>query len=646
MLKKFGLEDSKPMKTPMSTETKLTRDEEGESVDNTKYRGMIGSVLYLTTSRPDIMFSVCLCACFQEDPKTSHLEAVKRIFQYIKGTTHLGLWYPKGSDIETIVYSDSDHAGDYVDRKTTSGVCTFMGCCLTSWFSKKQTILVISTTEAEYVSAKKACQQSLWMKQALVDYGVSDELGVKTGSCKVNAARQNLLLLGERQPSEPQPSSSTTPPSHEEQVTTVASQSQKTHTPRRAKRGRDTKIPQSSGPLKKVGDEVVYTGEDDRVVRAPLLLLAVCGPRCLDTTLEDADAQTRFETASKQSCDPPLSKVNTFGNGEDSMEHQDDLTDFVLPTPYDSPLSGGFLPWKRQRLFKIWRKSLDKENVSKQGRNFKTRSMFVEGDFDDTDDMVNEEMENVEGDTINAGGVVNTATTRVSAARASCEKLRKNDAFKDVEESARSTKILPTIDPKDKGKGIMQEPEKTSKNPRKAQIQMDEELAMRLHEEEKVELERMQEKELHKKKHLMLPLIAEFDDVQARMDADALLAARLQEEEREQFSIDEQARFLVEIIVERKRQDMVDLFRLVKERYEIISLEGYDRLLWGDLITLFESIHVLLMDTGVAIHMMVEKKYPLTQEMLSRMLNRRLEVDHESTMAFELIRFIKAQLEE
>ncbi|GKB18729.1 hypothetical protein Tco_0852652 [Tanacetum coccineum] len=83
-----------------------------------------------------------------------------------------GLWYPKGSDIETIVYADSDHAGDYVDHKSTSGVCMFMGCCLTSWFLKKQTTLSISTTEAEYVSAGKACQQALWMKQALVDYVV------------------------------------------------------------------------------------------------------------------------------------------------------------------------------------------------------------------------------------------------------------------------------------------------------------------------------------------------------------------------------------------------------------------------------------------------------------------------------------------
>ncbi|GKA97918.1 hypothetical protein Tco_0825812 [Tanacetum coccineum] len=131
---------------------------------------MIGSLLYLTASRPDIMFSVCLCARFQENPKTTHLEAVKR--RYIRGTSHLGLWYPKRTRIETIVYADSDHAGDYVDRKSTCGICTFMGCCLTYWFAKKQMALSIFTTEAEYVAAGKACQQALWMKQALIDYGI------------------------------------------------------------------------------------------------------------------------------------------------------------------------------------------------------------------------------------------------------------------------------------------------------------------------------------------------------------------------------------------------------------------------------------------------------------------------------------------
>ncbi|GJR63170.1 retrovirus-related pol polyprotein from transposon TNT 1-94 [Tanacetum coccineum] len=172
MLKKFGLEDSKPTKTPMSTEIKLTKDDEVDSVDSSKYRGIIGSLLYLTSSRTDIMFSVGLCARFQENPKTTHLEAVKRTFRDIRGTMHLGLRYPKGTKIETIVYAVSEHAGDYVDRNSTSGVCTFMGCCLTSWFAKKQTALAISMTEAEYVSAGKACQQAQWMKQALINYDI------------------------------------------------------------------------------------------------------------------------------------------------------------------------------------------------------------------------------------------------------------------------------------------------------------------------------------------------------------------------------------------------------------------------------------------------------------------------------------------
>ncbi|GKB17681.1 retrovirus-related pol polyprotein from transposon TNT 1-94 [Tanacetum coccineum] len=195
MLKKFGLEDSKPIKTPMSFETKLIRDEDGESVDDIKYHGMIGSLLYLMASRPDIMFSVCLCACFQEAPKTSHLEAVKRIFRYIKGTTHLGLWYPKGTGVETIVYADSDHTEDYVDRKSTSGVCTFMACCLISWFSKKQTALAISTTEAEYVSTRKACQQALWMKQAPVDYNIIlDDIPVLCDNKGAIDLSKNLIL--------------------------------------------------------------------------------------------------------------------------------------------------------------------------------------------------------------------------------------------------------------------------------------------------------------------------------------------------------------------------------------------------------------------------------------------------------------------
>ncbi|GJX34930.1 hypothetical protein Tco_0246487 [Tanacetum coccineum] len=130
----------------MSMKRVITLDKCSESIDSTKYKGMIGSLLYLTASRPDIMFSVCLCARFQEDPKVSHLEAVKRVFRHIKGTQHLGLWYRKDMGVNVLIYANSDHAGDVFDRKSTSGICTFVGSCLTSWFSKKQTSLTNSIT--------------------------------------------------------------------------------------------------------------------------------------------------------------------------------------------------------------------------------------------------------------------------------------------------------------------------------------------------------------------------------------------------------------------------------------------------------------------------------------------------------------------
>ncbi|GJU11389.1 putative ribonuclease H-like domain-containing protein, partial [Tanacetum coccineum] len=585
---------------------------------------------------------------------------------------------------------------------------------------------------------------------------------------------------GSGQPSKPQPPSSTAPPSHEEH---------------------------SSGPPKNVGDEVVYTREDDRVVRAATTATSL-------EAEQESGAQTMFETASKQSYDPTLSEVNTSGSGVDSMEHQDNLTDFVPPTPHDSPLSGGHTPGsdegrpnineliaictqlsnrvlaleqsmtaqdlvikklqkkvkrleKKQRartpgmnLFKIGtskRKSLDKENVSKQVRNMKTR--FEEGDFDDVDDMVDKEMENVEGDTVNASGAVNTATTRVSAASASVttvgvsistaeprtppttttkafkdedltiaqtlvqmisEKAKeKGVAFTDVEESDRPTTILPTIDPKDKGKGIMKEPENPPKNLRKAQIQMDEELANRIHEE-MVELERRQREIVAADEASKAAINQELNNIQAMIEADEQMAARLQSEEQEQFTIEEKSRMLVELIAERKRFFVAQRVaeqrskpptksqirnrmctylknqagynhnqlkrRMVKdsgkkddssqkqaessknrpraehvkesvkkqkleddaEKEELIAsldiiiranrssknyniftemCDDFDR----QDMRLFDScgVHVLLMDTGIDIHMMVERKYPLKQEMLSRMLNRRLEVDHE-----------------
>ena len=172
ILKKFKMEECKPIKTPMPTNGHLDLDETGKSIDQKLYRSMIGSLLYLTASRPDIMFSVCMCARFQANPKESHLSAVKRILRYLKHTPSIGLWYPKGASFVLLGYSDSDFAGCRVDRKSTSGGCHLLGRSLVSWCSKKQNSVALSTAEAEYIAAGACCAQILYMKQTLLDFGV------------------------------------------------------------------------------------------------------------------------------------------------------------------------------------------------------------------------------------------------------------------------------------------------------------------------------------------------------------------------------------------------------------------------------------------------------------------------------------------
>jgi hypothetical protein len=171
MLKKFGMKKAKHVKTPMSSNGHLDLNGEDKPVDQKLYRSMIGSLLYLCASRPDIILSVCMCARFQANPKDCHLVAVKRILRYLVHTQHLGLWYPKGSFFDLFSYSDSDYAGCKVDRKSTTGTCQFLGRSLVSWSSKKHNCVALSTAEAEYIAAGTCCAQLLWMKQTLRDFG-------------------------------------------------------------------------------------------------------------------------------------------------------------------------------------------------------------------------------------------------------------------------------------------------------------------------------------------------------------------------------------------------------------------------------------------------------------------------------------------
>nr|GEV99485.1 putative ribonuclease H-like domain-containing protein [Tanacetum cinerariifolium] len=170
ILNKFGYSDVKTASTPIETHKTLHKEEKEEDVDEHLYRSMIGSLMYITSSRPDIMFAVCACARFQVNPKISHLHAVKRIFRYLKCQPKLAIWYHKDSPFDLVAYTDNYYTGASLDRKSTIGGCQFLGCRLILWQCKKQTMVANSTTKAEYIAASNCCGQVLWIQNQLQNY--------------------------------------------------------------------------------------------------------------------------------------------------------------------------------------------------------------------------------------------------------------------------------------------------------------------------------------------------------------------------------------------------------------------------------------------------------------------------------------------
>jgi hypothetical protein len=172
MLKRFGMNEAKLISTPMGSNGNLDSDASGNMVDQKLCRSMIGSLLHVTASRLDIMFSVCICARFQASPRESHLKATKRILRYLKHTTNVGLCYPKGAKFELVEYLNSDYVGCKVERKSTSDTCQLLRRSLVYWSSKKQNSVALSAAKAEYISDGSCCAQILWMKATLNDFGI------------------------------------------------------------------------------------------------------------------------------------------------------------------------------------------------------------------------------------------------------------------------------------------------------------------------------------------------------------------------------------------------------------------------------------------------------------------------------------------
>lgn len=175
ILERFGMDNSKPVDNPVVPGYKLSKKGDGVEVDATTYKQMVGSLMYLTATRSDLMYAVCLISRYMEKPTDVHLQAAKRILRYLKGTADLGIFYKKNVSDELIAYADSDYAGDVDDRKSASGYVFLLGTGAISWSSKKQPVVTLSTTEAEFFAAASCACQGVWLRRIIGNLGHSQD---------------------------------------------------------------------------------------------------------------------------------------------------------------------------------------------------------------------------------------------------------------------------------------------------------------------------------------------------------------------------------------------------------------------------------------------------------------------------------------
>ncbi|GJU21910.1 uncharacterized mitochondrial protein-like protein [Tanacetum coccineum] len=605
ILKKFRFTEVKTASTPMETQKPLLKDEDGEEVDVHMYRSMIGSLMYLTSSRPDIMFAVCACARYQVNPKVSHLYAVKRIFRYLKGQPKLGLWYPKDSPFDLVAYTDSDYAGASLDRKSTIGGCQFLRCRLISWQCKKQTVVANSTTEAEYVAASSCYGQAKTVNgevqlQALVD------------GKKIIITKSILTLMGYEKISQkltfykaffsPQwkflihivlqcLSSKTT--AWNEFSSTMASaiiykavnEEMDDNLERTATTATDLEAERDSGKIDKTQSKATLNEPSSSGTSSG------SGPMRQET-MGDTISQTRCENVSKLSNDPLLARGNTLQSGEDSLKLQElmalctTLQSRVLALKTTKTTQANEIAGLKRRVKKLERRNksrthrlkrlykvgssrriessrdeedLGEEDASKQGM----RIHDINADEDIT--LVNDDNEMFDGkrnvikepsvpvSVVSASTKDSAATIAATTTTATIPTLRKGIVFQ--EPGTTTTTTISSQQPsqenvQDKGKGKMVEPEKPMK--KKELIRLDEEVALKLQAEFDEEVRLAREK-AEKEQEANVALTEEWDDIQAKIEADHELAQRLQAQEQEELSDAEKATLFVQLLEKRRK---------------------------------------------------------------------------------------------
>ncbi|GJX30179.1 uncharacterized mitochondrial protein-like protein, partial [Tanacetum coccineum] len=687
ILKKFGFSTVKTTSTPMETSKPLMKDETAEAVDVHLYRSMIGSLMYLTSSRLDIMFVVCACARFQVTPKVSHIHSVKRIFRYLKGQPKLGLWYPKDLLFDLEAYTDSDYASVSLDRKSTIGGCQFLGSRLILCQCKKQTVVANSTTKVEYIVASNCC-------------GQIDDWNGKTKS----------------------------------KVTEIPQSS------------KPTNLDENEVVHKERG----YSVERAPTTTTSLDAEQGSGgsPRCQEA-MGDTIAQTRSERVSTPSYDSPILGVNTLGSDEERIELKElidmctklsnkvldlengryghdistaEVTTAIIPSDVDVSAASPIRPVDdlttdditlAETLMKI-KNNKGKGIMQEPEKPVKVKgkdqikydadvAQRLQAELDEEARLEREREEEASNVTLIEEWDSIEARIDVDAQLAKRFQAKEREQMS-VEEQARLLMEFVAVRKKFFGVrkkffGAKRAEEQRNKPPTKAEQrkkmytymkhmagykdnkfkgksfdaikQMFDKAYKQVNDfvpmdtkssRKKVDSSRKKAESSKKRTRAVLGEESVkkqkvYDDAE-KAELKACLEIVSNDDSDVNIEslatkypiVDWKTHILAEDIIyyqiiiangstknykifsamleDFDRQDVLDLYRLVKERFETTSPEGYDRLIWGDLITLFEPI---------------EKKYPLTQEMLSRMLSGRLEVDHECEMAYELIRFITSQ---
>ncbi|GJS20788.1 hypothetical protein Tco_0449420 [Tanacetum coccineum] len=728
ILKKFSFSTVKTTSTPMETSKPLMKDENAEDVDVHLYRSMIGSLMYLTSSRPDIMFAQTVVA-------NSTTKA-----EYVAASSCRGQindW--NGWKCKDEISSKSTAWNEFGTNIASAVICLAKNQKFN--FSKlifDGMLRNLDPNSKKFLMYPRFLQLFLNNQIENLTPTFNDEYDTPSHTKKVfaNMRRQGKDFLGtvtplfatmliqpqadvgegSGQPTEPQHTPTTASPSNIEPIPIIASSSQPQKTHKRRKTKRPTKISQSSGPTTLVADETVHEERGDSMERAATTAASLdaeqdsgniirtqsmatlnepipqgtgsgSGPRRQDTILGDRPAQTRFERLSKQSNDPPLSGVNTPGSGEDRLKIMELME--ICTKLSDRVLALENVKTAQDLIESSADKSLgDQEDASKQGRNIAESDQDEEISFVQEDAETQGSLEEIRRVTIQREEEANLISWDNTQAmmEADYELAQRLQAEEQGELTIkkRSRLFVELMDNRKKHFAKLRAEEVRRKPPTKAQKKNQMSTYLRnmagykhtqLKNKSFKEIQMLFDKEI-KRVNSFVPIdseVVEGSGKKTKSSRKETVSKKRAGEEHDEENVKRQKleddvekaelQLCLEIVLRDNEDVNVESLSIKypiagKGKIEIASPEGYDGLLWGDLITLFEpseddeiwkaqqnytliswrlfdscGIHLLLTDTGITIHMLVERKYPLTQEMLSRMLSRRLEVDNACEMA-------------